>query len=179
VLGDTEFIGQVHTFLKHTGPSLSPFNAWVLLKGIETLPVRIERQSANAAILADALADHSAVGRLLYPGRTDHPQYDLARRQMTGGSTLIAFEIVGDKEAAFRFANALRLIGLSNNLGDAKSLITHPATTTHQSLAPETQAVLGISESLMRLSVGLEDPADLLDDLRQALEQPLGRHQSP
>lgn len=178
VLGDTEFIGQVHTFLKHTGPSLSPFNAWVLLKGIETLPVRIERQSDSAAKLADALADHPAVSRLLYPGRADHPQHDLARRQMTGGSTLVSFEIDGGKEAAFRFADALSLIGLSNNLGDAKSLITHPATTTHQSLSPETQAALGISESLMRLSVGLEDPADLLDDLRQALDQSRGRHQS-
>ncbi len=171
VLGDEEFIDKAHVFLKHTGPSMSPFNAWVLLKGLETLPLRIGRQCSSASYLADALADHPAIGRLLYPGRSDHPQHELAKRQMSNGSTLIAFEMKGGKPAAFRFANALRLIGLSNNLGDAKSLVTHPATTTHQSLAPEMRATLGISDSLMRLSVGLEDQEDLLEDLRHALDQ--------
>ncbi len=171
VLGDSDFIDKVHTFLKHTGPSLSPFNAWVLLKGLETLPLRIERQSKTAALLADALADHPAVERTLYPGRSDHPQHDLARRQMSAGSSLVSFELRGGKAAAFGLANALQLIGLSNNLGDAKSLITHPATTTHQSLTPEVRASLGISDSMLRLSAGLEDPNDLIADLIQALDR--------
>ena len=171
VLGDSDFIDKVHTFLKHTGPSLSPFNAWVLLKGLETLPLRIERQSKTAALLADALADHPAVERTLYPGRSDHPQHDLARRQMSAGSSLVSFELRGGKAAAFGLANALQLIGLSNNLGDAKSLITHPATTTHQSLTPEARASLGISDSMLRLSAGLEDPNDLIADLIQALDR--------
>lgn len=170
VLGDTEFIADVHEFLKHTGPSMSPFNAWVLLKGLETLPIRVERQTKTAALLAEALAGHPAVLRTLYPGRSDHPQYDVARRQMSGGSTLVGFEVMGGKAAAFRVANAVRLIGLSNNLGDAKSLLTHPATTTHQRLSPEFRAELGISDSLLRLSAGLEDPSDLLTDLGQALD---------
>jgi O-succinylhomoserine sulfhydrylase len=170
-LGDAEFIDKAHTLYKHTGPSLSPFNAWVLLKGLETLPLRVARQTETAAVLADALADHPAVARVLYPGRADHPQHELAMRQMSSGSTLVAFELKGGKEAAFRFADALELIGLSNNLGDAKSLITHPATTTHQSVAPETREMLGISDALMRLSAGLEDQDDLLADIRQALDK--------
>lgn len=171
MLGDQEFIDAAHNLLKNIGPSLSPFNAWVMLKGLETLPIRIERQSKSAAFLADALADHPAVARAIYPGRADHKQHELAMRQMSAGSTLVAFEIAGDKAATFRVANALKLIGISNNLGDAKSLITHPATTTHQRLSPEMRAELGISDSLLRLSVGLEDPADLLADLTQALAQ--------
>jgi O-succinylhomoserine sulfhydrylase len=171
VLGDDDFIKDVHTYLKHTGPSMSPFNAWVLLKGLETLPLRIARQSETAAALAELLAGHKAVARVLYPGRPDHPHYATAKKQMSGGSTLVAFEVKGGKAAAFRLADAVRLIGLSNNLGDAKSLLTHPATTTHQSLSPEMRAKLGISDSLMRLSAGLEDPGDLLADLGQALDQ--------
>ena len=135
------------------------------------MPLRIERQSKTAALLADALADHPAVERTLYPGRSDHPQHDLARRQMSAGSSLVSFELRGGKAAAFGLANALQLIGLSNNLGDAKSLITHPATTTHQSLTPEVRASLGISDSMLRLSAGLEDPNDLIADLIQALDR--------
>jgi O-succinylhomoserine sulfhydrylase len=170
VLGETDYIADVHTYLKHTGPSMSPFNAWVLLKGLETLPLRIARQSETAAAFADVLAAHGAVSRVLYPTRPDHPQHDIATKQMSGGSTLVAFEVADGKEAAFRFANALKLIGLSNNLGDAKSLVTHPATTTHQSLTAEMRARLGISDSLMRLSAGLEDRDDLIADLTQALD---------
>ncbi len=170
-LGNREFIDKAHTLFKHTGPSLSPFNAWVMLKGLETLTIRIARQTETAGLLADAIADHPAVARALYPGRADHPQHDVAMRQMSGGSTLVAFELKGGKDAAFRFANALQLVGISNNLGDAKSLVTHPATTTHQSVAAETRAKLGITDSLMRLSAGLEDPGDLLADIRQALDK--------
>ena len=170
VLGDSDFIDAAHIYLKHTGPSMSPFNAWVMLKGLETLPLRIVRQSETAAALADVLAGHPAVERVIYPGRPDHPQYDVANKQMSGGSTLVAFEVKGGKAAAFRLANALTLIGLSNNLGDAKSLLTHPATTTHQSLTPEMRATLGISDSLLRLSAGLEDIEDLRADLSQALD---------
>ncbi len=170
VLGSAEFIDRAHTFLKHTGPSLSPFNAWVLLKGLETLPLRVERQSQSAARLADLIAAHPKVTRALYPGRKDHPQHDLAIRQMGSGSTMIAFEVKGGKPGAFKVANALRLIKISNNLGDAKSLITHPATTTHQRLPPEVRASLGIGESMLRLSVGIEHIDDLLADLGQALD---------
>ena len=170
VLGNSDFIDAAHIYLKHTGPSMSPFNAWVMLKGLETLPLRIARQSETAAALADVLAGHPAVERVIYPGRPDHPQYDVANKQMSGGSTLVAFEVKGGKAAAFRLANALTLIGLSNNLGDAKSLLTHPATTTHQSLTPEMRATLGISDSLLRLSAGLEDIEDLRADLSQALD---------
>jgi len=149
---------------------MSPFSAWVLLKGLETLPLRVERQSASARRLADFLADQSAVTRLIYPGRDDHPQAEVAKRQMTGGSTMLAMEIAGGKEAAFKFTNALEIIKISNNLGDAKSLITHPATTTHQSLEEEARAELGITDGILRLSVGLEDPEDLLEDVAQALD---------
>ncbi|MCA1297921.1 O-succinylhomoserine sulfhydrylase [Stappia indica] len=170
VLSDEEWIAdEVMPLMKHTGPALSPFNAWVLLKGLETLPVRVERQTQSAARLADLLADHPAVQRLIYPGRDDHPQAELARRQMGAGSTMIAFELAAGKEAAFRFANALRIVQLSNNLGDAKSLVTHPATTTHQSLTDEARAELGISDGLLRFSVGLEDVEDLAEDLAGAL----------
>lgn len=171
VLGSAEFIEQAHTFLKHTGPSLSPFNAWVLLKGLETLPLRIERQSATAATLADALAEHPAVTRVLYPWRNDHPQHALATSQMSGGSTLVTFEVKGGKAEAFAVANALKLIGLSNNLGDAKSLLTHPATTTHQRLTQQQRDERGISDAMLRLSAGLETPADILADLKQALDE--------
>jgi O-succinylhomoserine sulfhydrylase len=171
VLGSAAFIADEMTpYLRHTGPSLSPFNAWVLVKGLETMELRVAAMSAGAAQLADALAEMPGVVRVLYPGRKDHPQHALAMRQMRGsGSTLIAFELSGGKERAFRALNGLRLIDISNNLGDSKSLITHPATTTHQRLSPEERGRLGISDGLLRLSVGLEDPQDLIEDLAQAL----------
>jgi len=180
ILGTDEFITDtVAPFLKHTGPSLSPFNAWVLLKGLETLDLRVRRQSENAARIADYLADHAHTGRVLFPGRADHPQAALAAKMMSGGSNLIAFEITDtqgnqNKETTFAFLNGLDLIDMSNNLGDSKSLITHPETTTHQRLTPEARAHLGIGAGLVRLSVGLEDPDDLIDDLDAALSL-LGR----
>jgi O-succinylhomoserine sulfhydrylase len=170
VLGSKEFIEEkLHNFLKHTGPSLSPFNAWVLLKGLETLPVRVERHCASAATIADFLAERPEVVRVFYPGRADHPQAALAKRQMAGGGPMVAFEIKGGKKEAFRFMNTLEIVRISNNLGDAKSLVTHPATTTHQRLTPEVRAELGIFDNSVRLSIGLEDVADLMDDLDQAL----------
>jgi O-succinylhomoserine sulfhydrylase len=172
ILGSEEFIQtHIHTLLRQTGPSMSPFNAWVLLKSLETLPLRVERQTQTAAIVADALAGHSKIGSLIYPGRADHPQAAVIARQMKGGSTLIALDIKGGKAGAFRFLNALDLIRISNNLGDAKSLITHPATTTHQRFTPEERTEMGVSEGLVRLSVGLEYPGDLIEDLMQALER--------
>jgi O-succinylhomoserine sulfhydrylase len=171
VLGSEKFIlDNVHTLLRQTGPSMSPFNAWVLLKGLETLAVRVRRQTDSAATLAVALAEHPKISRLIYPGRPDHPQAAVARKQMKGGSTLVAFEIDGGKAGAFRFQDALRLIRISNNLGDAKSLITHPATTTHQRLKPEQRAELGISDGLVRVSVGLEHPDDIVEDVLAALK---------
>jgi O-succinylhomoserine sulfhydrylase len=170
VLGSEEFVEEkLHNYLKHTGPSLSPFNAWVLLKGLETLPVRVAQHGASAAALADFLAGRPEVARVFYPGRTDHPQYKLAKRQMAAGGPLVAFEVKGDKHAAFRVMNALQIIKISNNLGDAKSLVTHPATTTHQRLSPEARAELGIFDNSVRLSIGLEDIRDLTADLDQAL----------
>jgi O-succinylhomoserine sulfhydrylase len=170
VLGTEKFIGEeLQPYLRHTGPSLSPFNAWVMLKGLETLELRVRQHCANAAVVADFLAAHPAVTRLLYPGRADFPQHALAQRQMPGGGSLVTFDLAGDKARVFRFLNALNLIDISNNLGDAKSLITHPATTTHQRLSPEARAQLGITDSMVRLSVGLEDPADITEDLDQAL----------
>lgn len=170
VLSDEDWVeDKLAPFLKHTGPSLSPFNAWTLLKGLETLNLRVAEQTRTAAVLADFLAEHTAIETLLYPGRSDHPQYETACRQMEQGGTMIAFEVKGGKQAAFRFANALGLIGLSNNLGDAKSLITHPATTTHQRLSDEDKVELGIAPGLLRFSVGLEDVEDLKEDLDQAL----------
>lgn len=170
VLGDATFIESAHSFLKNTGPSMSPFNAWVLLKGLETLPIRVAAQSATAAKLADAIAAHPSVTRSIYPGRPDHPQAELIARQMRGGSTMIAFEVKGGKAGAFKVANALKIISISNNLGDAKSLITHPATTTHQRLTPEARAHLRISDGMLRLSVGLEDAGDLVNDVTRALD---------
>jgi O-succinylhomoserine sulfhydrylase len=169
ILGSDEFIQtNIHTLLRQTGPAMSPFNAWVLLKGLETLPVRVERQTASAARVADALANEPRVAKLIYPGRSDHPQADIIARQMTGASNLVAFEVAGGKATAFAFQNALKLIKISNNLGDAKSLITHPATTTHQRFKPHERAEMGVSDGLVRLSVGLEHPDDLIADLHQA-----------
>ena len=164
-------VDNYHQLLRQTGPSLSPFNAWVLLKGLETLSVRVARETETAGIIANKLAGHDKLTRLVYPGRKDHPQAAIIAKQMTGASTLIAFEIKGGKAGAFRFLNGLSLIGITNNLGDAKSLITHPTTTTHQRLTPEQRAELGIGDGLVRLSVGLEHVDDLLDDLTGALEK--------
>ena len=170
VLGPKEYIEEkLHNYLKHTGPSLSPFNAWVLLKGLETLQLRVERHGASAAAIADFLAERKEVVRVFYPGRADHPQVSLAKRQMAGGGPMVAFEIEGDKKSAFRFMNALQIVKISNNLGDAKSLVTHPSTTTHQRLTPEARAELGIFDNSVRLSIGLEDVRDLTADLNQAL----------
>ena len=171
VLGTQQFIRKtLEPYLKHTGGAMSPFNAWVVLKGLETLDLRARAQAATAAALADRLAGHPKLGALRYPGRADFPQAELARRQMETGGTLIAFEITGGREAAFRFLNALEIVKISNNLGDAKSIATHPATTTHQRLSPEQRAALGIGEGLIRLSCGLEDPEDLAADLLAALD---------
>jgi len=164
-------VDNYQQLLRQTGPSLSPFNAWVLLKGLETLSVRVARETEVAGKIADRLAGHDKLVRLIYPGRKDHPQAAVIAKQMTGGSSLIALEIKGGKQGAFRFLNGLSLIGITNNLGDSKSLITHPTTTTHQRLTPEQRADLGIGDGLVRLSVGLEHIDDLLDDLLGALEK--------
>jgi O-succinylhomoserine sulfhydrylase len=170
ILASEAFIAtHIHNFLRQTGPSLSPFNAWVMLKSLETLPIRVGAQMRSAEKIADFLIDHPRVARVLYPGRADHPQAALVKKQMKGGGTLVTFGVNGGKAAAFKFANALSVIGISNNLGDAKSLITHPATTTHQRLKPEQRAALGIDDGMVRLSVGLEDVEDLIEDLDQAL----------
>ena len=164
-------LDNYHQLLRQTGPSLAPFNAWVLLKGLETLPVRVERQTENAGAVANALFGHKKISRLIYPGRADHPQADIVAKQMRAGSTLCSFEIKGGKEGAFRFLNGLNLIGITNNLGDAKSLITHPTTTTHQRLTPEQRAELGIGDGLVRFSAGLEHRDDLIEDLLTALDK--------
>ncbi len=160
---------HLQVFLRNTGPSISPFNAWVHLKSLETLDIRMRAHCANAAKVADFLSEQKKITRVLYPFRPDHPQHNLARAQMEGGGGVVTFEVEGGKDAAYRVCDALGLIDISNNLGDAKSLITHPATTTHQRLTPEARADLGVSEGMLRLSVGLEDPADLCEDLEQAL----------
>jgi len=174
VLASKEIIKNcVHDFIRQTGPSLSPFNAWVMLKGLETLPLRIKAHVANAQAIADHLSGLKGIGRVIYCGRGDHPQADLIRRQMTGGAQIVTFEIRGGKAEAFRFLNALKLIRISNNLGDAKSLVTHPATTTHQRLKSEARAELGISDGMVRLSVGLEAAEDLIADIEIALKAAL------
>jgi O-succinylhomoserine sulfhydrylase len=170
ILSSQAFIDEhIHTFMRQTGPAISPFNAWVLTKGLETLALRVRQQTANAATLADALAGHPKIARLIYPGRPDHPQAALAKKQMQGGSTLIGFEIEGGKAAAFRFLNALKLTRISNNLGDTRSLVTHPATTTHQRLAPEARAALGIGDGFVRFSAGIEHGDDITADVIAAL----------
>jgi O-succinylhomoserine sulfhydrylase len=170
ILSDKAWVDEhLHDYYRHTGPSMSPFNAWTMLKGLETLTLRVRQQTENAARIADFLAEHPKVGRVIYPGRADHPQADIIARQMTGGSTLVAFELKEGKPAAFAAQNALEVIRISNNLGDSKSLVTHPATTTHKNLAEEARNELGISGGLLRLSVGLEDADDLIEDLDSAL----------
>ncbi|WP_454642402.1 O-succinylhomoserine sulfhydrylase [Bradyrhizobium liaoningense] len=172
ILSSEAFIAEhIHNFMRQTGPSISPFNAWVLLKGLETLGVRVRAQTETAARIAEVLASHPKISRLVYPGRADHPQAALVKKQMRGGSTLVGFEVKGGKQAAFRVLNELKLAKISNNLGDAKSLVTHPSTTTHQRLKPEDRAALGISEGFIRLSAGLEHPDDLIEDLTAALEK--------
>jgi O-succinylhomoserine sulfhydrylase len=158
-------------FYRHTGPSLSPFNAWLLLKGLETLELRVERQCRTAEAVARLLEGHPKIGRVLYPGLPSHPQYELAKRQMKLGGSVVCCDIAGDKAACFRFMDALRLVDISNNLGDSKSLVTHPATTTHSKLKPEERAALGIGDSLVRLSIGLEAERDLIADVGRALER--------
>src|SRR5271155_3296899 len=172
ILSTEAFVAEhLHTFMRQTGPSLSPFNAWVLLKGLETLAVRVRAQTESAAEIADVLAKHPKISRLVYPGRDDHPQAQLVKKQMRAGSTLVGFEVKGGKAGAFRTLNGLKLARISNNLGDAKSLVTHPATTTHQRLAPEARSELGISEGFIRFSAGLEHRDDLIEDLQSALEK--------
>lgn len=172
ILASEAFIAEhIHNFMRQTGPSISPFNAWVLLKGLETLGVRVRAQTDTAARIADVLASHPKIARLVYPGREDHPQAALVKKQMRGGSTLVGFEVKGGKAAAFRVLNELKLAKISNNLGDAKSLVTHPATTTHQRLKPEVRAELGIGEGFIRFSAGLEHADDLIEDLTAALEK--------
>ena len=169
ICGTRQFVREVaEPYLKHTGAAISPFNAWIMLNGLTTLDLRVRAQTETALELAQALGSVPGVARVIYPGLPDHPQYDLVRRQMGAGGTMIAVD-VGSKEAAFTAMNRMKLFQISNNLGDAKSIVTHPATTTHQRLSPEVRAELGITPGLLRLSIGLEHADDLLDDLRQAL----------
>ncbi len=172
VLGSKELIrSTVEPFLKHTGGAMSPFNAWVMLKSLETLDLRVRAQTATAAATAKALAGHDKLHRMLYPHHPSHPQVDLARTQMEAGGTVLTIDIKGGKDAAFRFLNALQIFIISNNFADAKSIVTHPATTTHQRLSEEQRQQLGITPGLVRVSLGLEDPQDLIDDLLQALSR--------
>ena len=172
VLSDEEFRAeQLEPFMRHTGPALSPFNAWLLLKGLETLELRVERQSATALSLAERLVGHPAVRRVLYPGLASHPQFALANEQMSGAGTVFSFDLAGGKEAAFALLNALEIIDISNNLGDTKSLITHPATTTHRAMGAEERARIGVGDGMVRLSVGLEDVDDLAQDLERGLDR--------
>lgn len=170
VLSNQQWIDTyLHNFMRQTGPSISPFNAWVMLKSLETLDLRVQQHSRNAQQVAEFLDAHPKVARVLYPGLKSHPQHALAMSQMSSGGNVIAFELKGGKSGAFGFANGLTIAKISNNLGDSKSLITHPATTTHQRLAPEIRAETGITDGLVRLSVGLEDPQDLIEDMDAAL----------
>lgn len=159
----------IHPYLRHTGPTISPFNAWILLKGLETLELRVGAQSASALKVAEFLEGHAKVERVLYPGLVSHPQHDLVRRQMTGGGTMLSIFLKGGKAEAFQALNDLRMVMISNNLGDAKSLITHPDTTTHSKLTPEEKVAANITPNLLRLSVGLEDAQDIIEDLDRAL----------
>lgn len=179
VLGNKKWIEEVlQPFTRNTGPAMSAFNAWTILKGMETLHLRVPAMCRSAAAIAQMLEERAEVSRVCYPFLASHPQYELAKQQMAAGGTLVTFDIDGGKEAAFRFLDALRVIDISNNLGDAKSLITHPATTTHSKVAPEERARLGITEGSVRLSVGLEDVADLIEDISTALDAAAG-HAAP
>ncbi|MDF2119018.1 O-succinylhomoserine sulfhydrylase [Roseiarcaceae bacterium H3SJ34-1] len=170
ILASEAFIqAHIHNFLRQTGPAMSAFNAWVMLKSLETLTLRVTQQMRNAERVADFLAGQSQIKKVLYPFRKDHPQYELARRQMSGGGTVVVMDVKGDKAAAFRMANAFSVIKISNNLGDAKSIVTHPATTTHQRLPQADREGMGITEGMLRLSVGLEDVEDIIEDLQAGL----------
>ncbi|MGI1662753.1 O-succinylhomoserine sulfhydrylase [Palleronia sp. KMU-117] len=171
ILGTREFIRKtVEPYLKHTGAAMSPFTAWIMLKGLETLDLRVRAQADSATRIAQALSGDPRLSRVIFPHLRDHPQHDLATAQMEKGGTVLSLDLRGGQAAAFRFLNALRIVTISNNLGDAKSIITHPATTTHQRLSEDQRAALGITPGLVRLSVGLEDAEDLLADLTQALD---------
>jgi O-succinylhomoserine sulfhydrylase len=170
ILGQTALLDEAYRdMLRHTGPALSPFNAWVLLKGLETLDLRVRRQTETAAVLADQVADHAKTQRIFYPFRKDHPQYAVAKAQMTGGGSLLAFDL-GSRQAAFNFLNALEIVDISNNLGDAKSMATHPPTTTHRAVPEAERLAIGVTEGTVRLSVGLEDVRDLGRDIARALD---------
>ncbi|MEI9907973.1 MAG: O-succinylhomoserine sulfhydrylase [Actinomycetota bacterium] len=170
ILGSFSYINEfLNPFVRHTGPSLSPFNAWVLVKSLETMSMRVERMSNSAQEIAEFLESRSEVKQVRYPGLKSHENYATAQKQMTGGGSTIGIEFKGSKEDVFKFMNALRVIDISNNLGDSKSLITHPSSTTHRRLEPEVQEEMGINESVLRLSVGLEHSSDLLKDIEQAL----------
>ncbi|MGI2032681.1 O-succinylhomoserine sulfhydrylase [Rhizobium panacihumi] len=172
ILSDKEWVTEhLQDYYRHTGPAMSPFTAWTLIKGLETLPIRVKQQTENAGRIADFLADSDKVAKVIYPGRKDHPQADIIAKQMTGGSTLVAFELKGGKEAAFKLQNAMEVVTISNNLGDTRSIITHPATTTHKNLTDEARAELGISAGTVRFSAGIEDPEDLIEDFAQALSK--------
>ena len=174
ILASKELIdreGGIRDFLRHTGPAISPFNAWVLAKGLETIELRVTRQSENAATIADALARHPKIEKLLYPGREDHPDHAIHAKQMSSGGTLISFDVTGGRDGAWAFLDALKLIDISNNLGDSKSLATHPETSTHRRLTPEARTHIGIHPGTIRFSVGLEDAQDLIEDLTQALDR--------
>ena len=171
ILGARDIIrGPVESYMKHTGGSMSPFTAWIMLKGLETIELRVRAQTDTAYALADALQGHPALSRVSYPGHQSHAQYDLVQRQTGKGGTVVTFELAGGQAAAFAFLNKLQIAVISNNLGDAKSIATHPATTTHQRLPQDQKDLLGISDGLIRLSVGLEDPQDLIADVMQALQ---------
>ena len=170
VLGEDAALDEAYKdLIRHTGPALSPFNAWVLLKGLETMELRVMRQSATASMLADEVAEHAGVRRIFYPHRPDHPQAEVARRQMKAGGTIMAFDL-GSRAAAFAFLNALEIVDISNNLADAKSLATHPSTTTHRSTPEADRLAIGLTEGCVRFSVGLEDPVDLRRDVMRALD---------
>jgi O-succinylhomoserine sulfhydrylase len=170
ILATREFIRKtIEPYLKHTGGAMSPFNAWVMLKGLETLDLRVRAQATGAQHLAEALSDHDKLANVIFPGLPGHPQHALAMAQMGAGGTVLSLDIKGGQGAAFRFLNALKIVTISNNLGDAKSIVTHPATTTHQRLSDDQRADLGITDGMVRLSVGIEDADDLLADLTQAL----------
>lgn len=171
VLGTRDFIrGPLETYVKHTGGAMSPFHAWILLSGLQTLDLRVRAQAASAAAVAAAVAGHAKLARTIYPGLAEHPQHALAMAQMGAGGTMLCLDLAGGKEAAFRFLDALKIVSISNNLGDAKSIATHPATTTHKNLSAEDRATIGITAGLVRISMGIEDTADLVADIRAALD---------
>ncbi len=170
ILGSASFIDeQVQPFMRHTGPVISPFNAWVVLKSLETMRLRVERMAGTSLALGEWLEAQDGVSWVRHPWLASHPQHALARRQMSGGGTVLTFEVAGGRPAACAFLNSLRTVDISNNFADAKSLACHPATTTHHRIGPEARAAVGITDGTIRLSVGLEDPEDLREDLAQAL----------